>query len=362
MTERASGGRRGRAGLALGGALLLALLAAAGERAAARWAASGLPTGDAEWIWAPLPGEPKHPIAFWAVRDFTLDAVPEAASLLIAADEEYVVHLNGARVGSNRYAPGRPLDRYEVGPLLLPAGNRLAVELRSSRGQGGLLAALDLGEGREPVVSDRRWRVLRRDRPGVPEGWAPAGGGEPAASWGRPPVGRWGRPQRWADRPRAAEVCALCEPGAAGRRAGRAPEEVVFDFGREVAGYLVLERSADAAADGDTAAALLTAGERAPDPLAAPELAAPVLAMPGAREWTDPTPRRFRRVTVTGLEGLERARVLPVEDGALAALPGPVPGEGALRPVLGLEISRERSAVADEVRRTLRRHERKDRH
>jgi len=341
-------------GLALGGMALLALLAAAGERAAVRWAASGLPTGAAEWIWAPLPRDFKRPVAFWAVRDFELGEEPGRASLLVTADEEYVVWLNGARVGSNRRAAGRPLDRYDVGSLLVPAGNRLAVELRSSRGQGGLLAALDLGDGHEPLVSDASWRVLRRDAPGVREGWAPVGGGEPAASWGRPPVGRWGLPERTADRPPAAEVCALCEPVAARRRAGRPPGPVVFDFGREVAGYLVLERSAEAAAEGD-GVALFTAGDRPPPPLAS-RLAAPVMAMPGAREWSDATPRRFRRVAVTGLAGLERARVLPVDEDALGDLPEPVPGEAAAPTVLGLEVSAE----ADAVRGTLLRPERPD--
>lgn len=358
MAAREVGGRWRRAGLALGGAALLALLAAAGERVAAGWAAKGLPTGEAEWIWASQPPEHKQPVAFWAVRDFELSEAPERASLLVTADEEYVVWLNGGRVGSNRYAPGRPLDRYEVGPLLLPAGNRLAVELRSSRGQGGLLAALDLGGGSPPVVSGAGWRVLRRDLPGVREGWQPIGGGEPAVSWGRPPVGRWGRPERWADRPPAGEVCALCEPVEARRRGGRPPERVAFDFGRQVAGYLVLERSAEAAEAGETGVALFTAGERPAVPLASPDLAAPVVVMPGAREWSDATPRRFRWVTVTGLEGLERARVLPVADGALAALPEPVPGEAAVRPVLGLEVSTARTEVADEVRRTLLRDER----
>lgn len=291
------------------------------------------------------------------VRDFDLDEAPERAALLVTADEEYVLWLNGGRVGSNRYASGRPLDRFEVSSLLQPAGNRLAVELRSGRGHGGLLAALDLGPGRKPVVTDAGWRVLRRDVPGLREGWAPIGGGEPAISWGRPPVGRWGRPARWTDRPVASEVCALCEPGGAQRRAGRPPRRVSFDFGREVTGYLVLERSAETAAGHGPGVGLFTAGTLPEAPLASPDVAAPVVAMPGSRVWSDVTPRRFRWVVVTGLDGLERARVLPVADGALAALPEPVPGEAGAPSVFGLDVPRERTEVADEVRRTLLRGE-----
>ena len=131
--------------------LLLAALALAGWR---HWRDADLPTGDAEWIWAELPDRLPTPLAFYAVRDFTLDAVPGAgggeaaggaaasgvpdpgaAELRLLADEEYVVWLNGQRIGSNRYRPGAPLDVYRVGDLLLPGPNRLIVELRSSRGR-----------------------------------------------------------------------------------------------------------------------------------------------------------------------------------------------------------------------------------
>src|SRR5436305_12000552 len=117
-------GRRARATLAV---FLVALAAAIGVRALwARRAIAALPTGAAEWIWAPL-GRTVEPLAFYAARDFDLAAPPAAARLLAAADEEYVLYLNGRRVGSGGTPAGaRPLlDAYEVAPLLRRGANRL---------------------------------------------------------------------------------------------------------------------------------------------------------------------------------------------------------------------------------------------
>lgn len=325
------------------------------------------PAGEAVWIWQP--GSPRQtiPRAFFAVRDFELPERPARAELRILADEEYVVFLNGRRVGSDRYSEGDPMDRYEVGELLERGGNRLAVELRSVRGAGGLLLALRAfgegageGKGNDLVVSDPSWRIFSESQPGIVEGWLPADLGEPPLVWGRPPVGRWGLPRLGAPWPRFATVA-----GPVGRRrpvpavrvaAGRtvsafspaaavAPvpfgSRVTFDWGREVTGYLVLALRPAAG----TRTGLLFVGDRPPRGRVGEEDAS-VVGVAGAASWRDALPRRFRYVSVVGVEGLLGAAVEPVVPKLLPELPG-LPGPP--RGLLGIRPLPRRTPVEEEV-------------
>ena len=334
--------------------LALAGLAVAVERGVHRWAGRGLPTGDAAWIWAALPLSYTEPVAFWAVRDFALDEVPAAAELSILGDDEYVAYLNGRRVGSNRYVPGAPVDRYRVEELLVPGGNRLAVELRSARGAGGLLARLDLGRGEGAIESDESWRIVRRHHPGLVRGWQPlgepaAGGAEEPYLWGRPPVGRWGRPREVRERPLAAAVAEPCAPRPAVARSAAPGFRQVFDWGEEVFGYLTLRL--DPALAGEPPVGLLLTGAEPRRPLEDPELAAPVVPLPLLPVWTDVLPRRFRYASITGLPTLVAAEVLPVDPGAAALLPDP--GSAPPTPLLGLDAPLHLTPAERAVRRRI---------
>ena len=330
---------------------LVALALALGARAL-RAAGARLfrPTGDAAWIWARLPRGDSSPVAFYAVQDFTLDAAPARARLCVQADEEYVLWLNGKRVGSGVYAPGAPLDAYEVGPLLRAGGNRLVAELRSGRGVGGFLARLEEGASGRPLAgTDASWRIFRRAQPGLIAGLQPLGpddGGEPARAWGTPPVGRWGFPWPGPERSALALVSAAeplvppraSPPDALGRRLAAAPLRAVFEWEREVEGYLVL----DVAPREAVAVGLLQAAD-GPRPK---EARWQVLVVPGSRIWIDARPRRFRRVEVLGIQGIARARVLP-SPGEVAPLPAPPPG------VLGITPPPLRTPVEEKVQREL---------
>jgi hypothetical protein len=326
----------------------------------------GLPAGAAEWVWVELPERLPSPVAFYAVRDFSLAEAPgggEAAAveLRLLGDEEYVVWVNGQRVGSNRYAPGAPLDVYRVGDLLLAGPNRLAVELRSSRGAGGLLAALvttgdeDGVAPRMLLATDESWRVARRHLPGLVEGWVPVPGEEWARSWGLPPTGRWGMPVAGGVRPRLAAVGEPCDPVAAevaeGANGG-GPGRVIFDFGREVTGYLRVGRPPDAPLQGPTVS-LFAVADRPVRPLTPGSGALPLVTLPGTPAWTDVVPRRFRYAAVVGLEGPLEASVLPVSPHALAALPGSITTEAADPGLLGLARTPRRLPAEDAVRRRL---------
>lgn len=334
--------------------LVLAGVAVALERGVHRWWGRGLPTGDAAWIWAALPLSYTEPVAFWAVRDFRVGELPERAELAILADEEYVVHLNGRRVGSNRYAPGAPVDRYRVEGLLVPGGNRLAVELRSGRGSGGLLARLDLGGGRRAVVTDETWRILRRHHPGLLRGWLPVGppgddGVEAPYLWGRPPVGRWGRPEGVRDLAAAPGNVAVCAPRAAVARQSPGALRQVFDWGADVYGYLTLHLDPERVAE--PAVGLLLVGAEPRRPLRDPETALPVVPLPGLPTWTDTVPRRFRYAAVTGLPTIVAAEVLPADPAAAASLPSPAAAEPI--PLLGLDTPLHLTPAERAVRRQI---------
>ena len=127
--------------LGIAGAACLAFL----QQAVVSFAADRAEPGrGACWIWAQDAANAAQPLAFWAVRDFQLmdPADLESASVVIAADESYELWLNGQRVGAGEYVQGMAADQYSVSHLLQLGSNRLVVELRSSRGAGGLLASV----------------------------------------------------------------------------------------------------------------------------------------------------------------------------------------------------------------------------
>jgi hypothetical protein len=310
--------------------------------------ARSLPTAAARWIWKPVDHMDHNPTAFYAVRDFDLTSPPARARLMITADEEYVVTLNGKRIGAGAFEPGAPLDVYEVGPLLLPGGNRLLVELRSGDGAGGLLASLvDETTGRQIVGTGESWRLLPAYQFGLVRGWMPIGAGDLMYAWGYPPIGRWGRPRAGAPRPLLGEEMGPPLPPAsmmplslpAGLSDGRPPgSPILYDWGRPVEGYLTLEVPPAK----DLGMALLFTGETPPDPLAVRPTAA-VLVMPGEPEWLDARPRRFRYALLVGLKRPAAAAVRPVPPGRVRP-PGPVEDR-----VFGIQGPPLRTPVEDEV-------------
>lgn len=352
--------------LLVAGVLLLALGSRIVSAVAARMTT---PTGGAQWIWMERSRTDLRPAAFYAVRDFFLDEAPARARLLILADPEYVLTLNGKRIGAGRYQLGGParLDVYELGDLLVAGGNRLLVELRSDRGAGGLLAVLQDGAGRTLVRTDGDWRIVQRHNFGLIRGLVPLGPDDdmdslPVFTWGPPPTGRWGRPEVGPELPRLAELMRSAPVAASrlpsqpvpGLPATSAKHVALFDWGREVTGYLALQMPAG---EGLKKAILFT-GEKPPDPLR-DRPAGAVLAMNGRRSWMDAQARRFRYALVISDRpaGAVTARVLPV-DPKLAAgriLASVTGGGRKLEGVFGLEPPPLRTPMQDEIWRELER-------
>ncbi len=352
-------GRRARATLAL---FAVALAAALGVRAwRAERGAVAAPTGAAEWIWAPL-GRTVEPLAFYAARDVELAAPPAAARLAAAADEEYVLFLNGRRVGSGgagSAGAGTPpaLDTYDVAPLLRAGSNRLVAELRSGRGAGGFLALLTDGAGRTLAKTDRDWRIVRRHRPGLVRGWLPLDGpaaseDERADSWSRPPVGRWGAPRAAVRRPlfaagglpvEGSDRAAAATVVRSGPGLGRGM--VRLDFGSLPAGcpagYLTLE----IAPRRRRQLGLLYADPPVPG---APPLA--VVVAPGAPTWRDVQPRSVHRLLLAGDLEVAAARLEPAAGVPLAAA---FAKSVVTRGLLGLAPPAEKTPLEDEVWREM---------
>lgn len=324
------------------------------------WAGRALSaeTPERYWIWSG--GDPRdaRPTAFYARHDFELVAPPTSASITVLGDEEYILALNGVRVGSNRYASRAPLDRYEVGPLLRPGANRLVVELRSSTWTGGFTLRLEDAAGAVLVTTGGGWTIHREYFGELFSGGPPVGG-EPATVLGRAPFGRWGRlvdgseralfeDRLSVDRPLLATHFRTPGDAASWHPLSQRPggsvslgPVVEFDFGEVMTGYLQLS------ARGGAATGLAFFGTEPAGSL--PRVAdALVTTIRHRGLWQDAVPRRFRYVTVLGLEGVTSAAVLPLVETAVEELAPP-----AERGLLGARPPLLRSPVEDVLRREL---------
>lgn len=335
-------------------ALVLAVL----ERTVTRLVSEHSEPGrGASWIWAPGVLKSVEPIAFFAVRDFDLDEAGPAW-LTIVADEEYVAYLNGRRVGSGSYRNRMPADFFEVGDVLKAGGNRLAVELRSSRGAGGLLANLRFGDEEKPrITTDGTWRIFRRYDPAILHGWE-LEGGEPPVVWHRYPAGRWrpeapGEPRRWVDdgvpgrtwRPpeRARPVDGAWYDLTERQTLPELGARVIFDWGEKVTGALHLELATGGGEPG-----LLFASAIPPDDCPAPADGL-VVPVPGRPSWSDAHVRTFRYVCLVGVDLRKAPEVETVDKATAAAFPAPGPWPG----VLGIDPPRNHTFAEEQIRERL---------
>jgi hypothetical protein len=317
-------------------------------------------TGAAEWIWRGHLTRWSGPKAFYAVRDFDLTEVPANARIVTMGDEEYVLFVNGERVGGNRYTAGAPLDEYDVTTRLAAGTNRLTAHLRSSRAEGAFLLALYLDGEREPaLVSSQDWTIVRRFNRRLQRAWIPIERGEQPAVIARPPEGRWGATREARPRPLLADIALLrrgvrpgrvlgeetgwrsmaaAVRGRGGQRLGA--DAVMLDWGEELTGIVTL-RFADGA---EAPLGLAYFGEHTPEPvLQAPD--AFVIGTPGQTYWEDAVPRRFRYLLLVGLEDLLDARLLVTDATRLEPVPGGQPPPG----VLGEPAPRLRTPAEDKI-------------
>ena len=129
------------------------------------------------WIWDATPAD-EQTCQFW--RDF--DIPPNSgvlnARLLVTADNEFTVYLDGREIGHG--AEWRELFSYNLILLLSPGRHVLAVRAFNATGYAGMLLGLqiDLADGRRlEIKSDNTWRKVPNDAKGWKEML------EPASTW-----------------------------------------------------------------------------------------------------------------------------------------------------------------------------------
>ena len=312
------------------------------------------------------------PTAYYLVKDFTVTGDFDEAELQVLADEAYTAHLNGNRIGSNRYRAHAPVDRYQVGRFLRPGANRIAVLVELTRMRGGLLARIvapgETGD-RELVVSDDSWSVLpelpdlrfsQPDHQLRPLPRARAIGYSPRGRWGWLRLGplrtvledqllmdedgvpaRTARARWWRDQ--SGQWRGL-RRGARSRRLG---EWVEFSWDEPQVGYLGIRYGARRPPVG-----LVYIGLEPPNPA----VDAPDLVLVGVERrptWEDAVVRRFRYVLVVGIRSVMDAEVhrVRVEESEVWD-PDAVGVLGVKPPAAGMRL---RSAVEDEIWRRLQR-------
>ncbi len=122
-------------------------------------------TNDCRWIWLDAKDDVENQYVCFR-REFALGAKPARARLVISADSDYQVFVNGQEVYGRQfsdYPRHRSYDTYPIGSLLRRGLNAIAI-LAYYRGRGaseyrrghpGLIVRIDAGRAR--VVSDRQW-------------------------------------------------------------------------------------------------------------------------------------------------------------------------------------------------------------
>ena len=179
-------------------------------------------TGHAKWIWPRVEMSSEIPVAFFATRDFDLPPNRYYTHIKIAADPDYTLYFNGLELASRRTTDASALDVYDVTSLAHDGRNRIVVAVRSVKGVGGLLVAVDLApEAENYVVTDRSWRVSRIWSPSLLQ--RDTSEMKVPIEIGEPPVGRWNylQPRNAAI---ASSAVSLAEPHDFFRAKTRLPE------------------------------------------------------------------------------------------------------------------------------------------
>jgi hypothetical protein len=124
----------------------------------------------------------------------------------------------------------------------------------------------------------------------------------------------------------------------------KGPPEQLFDWGRQVAGYLTIEVPMEQEAT-EMQVGLLYTGDAPPDPRR-DRPAASVLVMPRQRVWRAARPGRFRYALLAGIANPRGASVQPVDP---AVLPRLLPSPHSSKGVFGLSPPPLRTPVEDKV-------------
>lgn len=116
---------------------------------------------EAEWIWSPDHEKEKIPhVACHFRKSITLRA-PGAGQIVIVADDQYELYVNGRRVGA-----GQSTDKmveYDIAPALSRGKNTIAIKVTNTKGRTAALAARVLlqekGDAWRSYSTDATWKT-----------------------------------------------------------------------------------------------------------------------------------------------------------------------------------------------------------
>lgn len=113
-----------------------------------------------QWIWAPGSSIPKH---VYFRRDIELTKLPNKASLSITCDDAYVLYVNGQKLAS--HASWYTMQTVDLKPWLRIGKNVLAVDAQNYESEAGLLVKGAVGSS--SISTDSLWK---QNQDG-PSGW-----------------------------------------------------------------------------------------------------------------------------------------------------------------------------------------------
>ncbi|MBI3821696.1 MAG: hypothetical protein HY289_03340, partial [Planctomycetes bacterium] len=125
---------------------------------------------DAMWIWdeadankVPQNNEPRY-----LRLSFNLSAAPQAAELWVTADNLYVAHVNGVKVGDGK--EWAIVDKYDVAKHLVAGKNVLAIKATNQGGVAGAIARLHIKTADKKdlfIVTDERTKITAKPPQGA---------------------------------------------------------------------------------------------------------------------------------------------------------------------------------------------------
>ena len=124
------------------------------------------PLERASWIW-----EEKLGKVCQLRKTFDLPARPTAASILITADNNYELYINGAAVGSDAGSGSevwRSVERYDIKARLTQGRNVIGIRGTDLGGNHGVVAAIRIeisGQTPREIVTDASWHVASKADP-----------------------------------------------------------------------------------------------------------------------------------------------------------------------------------------------------
>src|SRR5256885_13484706 len=129
--------------------------------------ASSAGAQEAEWVWSPEHAKEGVPTgeACHFRKTLSLKA-PEGGQVVIAADDQYELYINGRRIGAGEAT--KKLDEYDVTKFLARGANVIAVRVQNTTGKtAALVARVTIKDGGEwsSYSTDASWRTSVKSLP-----------------------------------------------------------------------------------------------------------------------------------------------------------------------------------------------------